>query len=101
MPYPYSPPDKKTLPYTLPYIPEPRPVPVIIPRDPTPEEIKDWIKKNKNWSPEKYEQLMKLIEEAKKIDAMHGEADCEDPLKLKFLKELEELVDYMKKYLKD
>jgi iron-sulfur cluster repair protein YtfE (RIC family) len=70
------------------------------PRDPTPEEIKKWVDDNKYWSQEKFNQLMKLIEEAKRMDAMHGEADCEDPLKVKFLEELEELMNYMKKVKK-
>lgn len=105
VPYPRNPgpwalPDTNPFPHPLPSEGTPFDMSKILPniiktRDPTPEEIEEWIKKNRHWTKEKFDQLMLLIEEAKRMDALMGEPDCEDPLKVKFLDELKKLVGYM------
>jgi hypothetical protein len=79
---PWNPWDIETTPIT-PYPRYPRPTPY------TPAPI---------LTPEQIDELMKLIEAAKKFDTVANQPDCEDPEKEKWIEEIKEIRAKMSKY---
>ena len=62
--------------------------------------IDKWIEDNKLWDLKKYKVFKKLLDAAKRLDALMGDEGCEDPLKVKWINELDELIRRMKMRMK-